>query len=257
MPYMPNPAGDFLPPVFKTKLQLKVQGAFFDRAAVQKMLKDSNRIALSKCGLDIREAIKQSIGQRAPKVTNKWMRKATGRDSKGRFSKNATFAYKGGLYRNATPNAAKPRPPGKPIKSWNPKRWTYRGLRFFYKDSTGTAIVGPDRTPWLNRLHEFGGTTKQTAYAIGVDQARLAYKKQSRGEPVGTLANGAPRTGVILWSARKIRKGGLWKAIGQRTARYPARPFVGSELVGRRITKLKEKFKNTLRAASYSGIRAA
>jgi hypothetical protein len=242
MPYIPNPKGDFLPPVFKTQLQLKVQGAFFSAPAVRKQLGEANARALSKAGLDIRQAVKQSIGSRAPKVTNKWKK-----------SQKKYYQYKGGLYRDATPNAAKPRPAGKPIKSWEPRRWTYYGIRFFYDKGRKTAVVGPDRTAWLYRLHEYGGIQKQTAYAMGIEQAKLALTRKNKKKPIGTTANGMPKTGVILWSARKIRTGGLWKAIGSRTARYPARPFVGSDLVARRLAKCREKFKGTLRGVSYGG----
>jgi len=239
MPYLPNPKGDFLPPVFKTGLQLRVQGAFFSNPKIKKMVGEANARALSKVGLDMRQAVKQSIGSRAPKVTNKWKR-----------SNSKPFEYQGGLYRNATPNAAKPRPAGKPMKSWNPKRWTYYGIRFYYDKSRRTAVVGPDRTAWLYRLHEFGGVQRQTAYAMGTEQARYALKRQKRGLPVGETANGLPKTGVILWSSRKIRTGGLWKKIGSRTVRYPARPYVGSQLVARRIGKIREKFRDTLKVAT-------
>ena len=242
MPYIPNPKGDFLPPVFKTSLQLKVQGAFFDKRAVRKQLGEANARALSKAGLDMRQAVKQSIGSRAPKVTNKWKR-----------SQKKYYEYKGGLYRDATPNAAKPRPAGKPMKSWAPRRWTYYGIRFFYDKGRQTAVVGPDRTAWLYRLHEYGGTQRQTAFAMGTEQAALALKRRRKGLPMKYTANGLPKTGVILWSSRKIRTGGLWKAIGSRSARYPARPYVGSDLVARRVTKLKEKFRGTLRGVSYGG----
>lgn len=242
MPYISNPKGDYLPPIFKTRLQLRVQGAFFDRTAVRKMLGEANARALSKAGLDIQQAVKQAIGSRAPRVSNKW-----------KLGSRRPYQYKGGLYRDATPNAAKPRQAGQPMKSWEPRRWTYRGIRFYYDKGRKTVVVGPDRTAWLYRLHEYGGTLNQTAYAMGIEQAKTALSRQNKGRPIGTTANGLPRTGVIVWTSRKMRTGGLWTPIGRRTAKYPARPYVGSALVARRISKLRERFKNTLKSVSYGG----
>lgn len=242
MPYFPNPKGEFFPPVFKTDLQLRVQGAFFDRKAVVEAVGKANVKALSKAGLDIRQATKKAIGSRTPKVTNKWKK-----------GQRRYYNIKGGLYRDATPNAAKPRPAGKPMKSWAPRRWTYYGIRFFYDKSRKSVVVGPDRTAWLYRLHEFGGRLRQTAYAMGIEQAKLAALRKRKRKPIGTTANGLPRTGVILWSSRRIRTGGLWKRIATRSARYPARPFMGSQQVAKAVGKIREKFKGTLPPISHSG----
>jgi len=218
---------------------VKVRGNFFDRPKLKRLLDDANRVALFRCGMKIKDAAKRGIGQRAPSRSKAWQMKSRGQ---------ALEQINGGLYRNITPyNSGKPRGAGSPVKSWNPRRFLYRSIMFYWQQSRRSVIIGPDKAPWLVRLHEFGGATRMQAYAIGVDQARIARRRRDRGQRIATFANGMPRTGVVLWSARSIRTGGLWTRLGvSRTARYPARPYMGSQSVQTALGKLPEQFKDTI-----------
>lgn len=222
-----------------SKFTLKVRGNFFDKAKIKRLLDDANRNALSRCGVRIQMAAQRGIGQRAPKKTNAWQMRTRG---------HSFEQINGGLYRNITPyNSGKPRAAGKPVLSWNPKRFLYRSLKFYWQQSRKSVIIGPDKAPWLVRLHEFGGSMRMQAYAIGVDQARIARRRRDRGRPLATFANGMPKTGVVLWSSRSIRMGGLWtKLSASRTARYPARPYMGSQSVQTALSKLPKEFKDTI-----------
>jgi hypothetical protein len=222
-----------------SKFTLKVRGNFFDKAKIKRLLDDANRNALSRCGVRIQMAARRGIGQRAPARTKAWQMRTRG---------NTFEQIGGGLYRNITPyNSGKPRPAGSPVKSWTPKRFLYRSLMFYYQQSRKSVIIGPDKAPWLARLHEFGGSMRMQAYAIGVDQARIARRRRDRGRPLATFANGMPKTGVVLWSSRGIRTGGLWTRLGaSRTARYPARPYMGSQSVQTALSKLPKEFRDTI-----------
>lgn len=222
-----------------SKFTLKVRGNFFDTPRLKRLLDDANREALSRCGVRIQMAAHRGIGQRAPARTKSWANRMRGQSLE---------QINGGLYRNITPyNSGKPRAAGRPVLSWNPKRFLYKSIMFYWQQSSRSVIIGPDKAPWLVRLHEFGGSMRMQAYAIGVDQARIARRRRDRGQPIAKFANGMPRTGVVLWSSRGIRTGGLWTRLGvSRTARYPARPYMGSQSVQTALSKLPEEFKDRI-----------
>lgn len=234
-----DPSFSGLRKTLPSKFTLKVRGNFFDTPRLKRLLSDANREALSRCGVRIQMAAKRGIGQRAPARTKAWQMRTRG---------HAYEQINGGLYRNITPyNSGKPRPGGSPVKSWMPNRFLYRSLMFYWQQSSRSVIIGPDKAPWLARLHEFGGAMRMQAYAIGVDQARIARRRRDRGRPIPTFANGMPRTGVLLWSSRGIRTGGLWTRLGvSRTARYPARPYMGSRSVQTALGKLPKEFQDTI-----------
>lgn len=170
--------------------------------------------------------------------------------------------FAGGLYRDLTmTGSGKPRPPGKPIKSWAPRRFVYNDI--FYYMSRGalgpTAVIGPAKAAWLNRLHEFGGTLQLTAYRIGVRAARNRYLQQ-RGngrqgrDEKGRFTTGLPQSnqfqgGAIIWANKRMRNSRNWeRTTMSKMARYPARPFMqGSAGVQKAAAKANEKFRNMLR----------
>jgi hypothetical protein len=158
----------------KLVLQAKIKGQFFDRAKVRRALEKANYEALRKAGRDIQEASKRGIGQATPAKT-----KAGRRAVKA----GQIVEFVGGLYQDLTMlGSGKPRPPGKPIKSWGPKRFAYRDVMFFWDGSRRSVVIGALKADWLGRLHEFGGSLKLTAYRIGVGAARNAFlRRKGRG----------------------------------------------------------------------------
>lgn len=222
-----------------SRFTLKVRGNFFDKAKIKRLLDDANHKALSRCGVQVQYAARRGIGQRPPSRSKAWAKK---------IGMGNARVIGDGLYRDITPyNSGKPRAAGSPVKSWNPKRFLYRSLMFYWEQSRKSVVIGPDKAPWLARLHEFGGTQRLQAYAIGVDAARIAKKRRDKGRAVATYANGTPKMGAVLWSSRSIRTGNLWTRLGvSRTVRYPARPYMGSQSVKTQIGKLPEQFRNTI-----------
>lgn len=237
----------------KLALQAKIKGQFFDRAKVRKALEKANYEALRKIGRDTQEASKRGIGQAAPKVT-KAGRKAVGA--------NAIVEFAGGLYQDLTmAGRGKPRPAGKPIKSWAPKRFAYRDVMFYWDGSRRSVVIGALKADWLGRLHEFGGSLKLTAYRIGVGAARNAFLRrkgfgsQGRDEK-GRFTNKLPNRnqfeyGAILWSHKGFRNSRNWERTTiTKTARYPARPYMqGAAGVQKVVARARERFRETLRAA--------
>lgn len=240
--------------------RIKVRGNFFDRQKVRRMMDDMTYRSLYNAGYAVKQAAKKGIGSAAPKQTKSGMRAVKA---------GAIVEFHGGLYKDLTMlSSGKPRPPGKPAKSWAPKRWLY------YSISDGmsrgmfgmpTVVIGPQRTPWLSRLHEFGGTLQLTAYRIGVGAARNAYLRQSAGRSgAGRDAQGRFTKGVslgpqknqyeyggLMWANKKPRFSRNWERTTiTKTARYPARPFMqGAAGVQRAAARANLKFRNMLRKA--------
>jgi len=209
---------------------------------------------LYNAGYAVKQAAKKGIGNAAPKQT-KAGRKAV--------RAGEVVEFVGGLYRDLTmASSGKPRPPGKPAKSWAPKRFLYYSvIDQMERGPFGpTAVIGTYRTPWLARLHEFGGTQTLTAYRIGVGAARTAYLRrrgngrQGRDEK-GRYTAALPRKnqyeyGAIIWAQKQPRFGKWERTTINKVARYPARPFMqGAAGVQKAVAKANEKFRNALRKA--------
>lgn len=236
--FFPRSAGGGIK--IKSRLQSKIQGAFFDRARIQRMLGKANAVALSKASRNIWQGAKKGIGNKSPSRSKKWMAQL-------RAAKPIQIG--GGLYRDSTPyNSGKPRAAGQPVKSWGPRRLLYRSLRYYVDKRRQSAVIGPEFIRWLVMLHEYGGPQRMRAYGLRPDLAEIAYKRQKRGRPLPTWANGTPKLGTLLWSSRRIKTGRLWTDLGKsRVVRYPARPFMGSGSVRGAIKRLPDAFRNTIR----------
>lgn len=226
------------------QFRIRAKANFFDKAKAKRMLDDMSRECLSLAGRDVWEAARKGIGNAAPKQTKAGMRAV-------RAGEVVEFA--GGLYRDLTMmSSGKPRPPGKPAKSWAPRRWLYRSVD--YEISSGilgpTAVIGTRRTPWLAQLHEFGGTRRLTAYRKGVGAARNAYlRKHGKGDRVPQ--QNQYQYGAVIWSHTKPRFGRWERTTITKTARYPARPFMqGAAGVQKALARANLKFRNALRKAS-------
>lgn len=237
----------------------RIRSQFLDRAKFKAMFSEANQIALTKAGVRIRDAAKKGIGNAAPHKPKRISRKVqlAGLDE-----------FDGGLYKDLTRNSGggKPRPPGKPVKSWAPRRWIYRDIKYYWDPGGQAVVIGPYRTPWLNRLHEFGGSERLVGWVIGERIARRAKAIQDRGGRIPRRADGGLETGYIRWVApgfgfkgQKV-KGFVrsWTKTGTtKTVRYPARPFMqGSEYVKKALTKISRDFQDTLNVTSQGGVNA-
>ena len=221
--------------MLQMRLRLVVKKGFFDRPRIKRMIDNANRIGLDKSASKIWEASKRAVG-RAPKRTKKW-EKASGA--------NSLRLLRGGLYRDLTnESGGQPRPAGEPVKSWAPKRLLYKSLKYYYDSSTKSAVIGPAFIPWLVQLHERGGSLALRAYVVGQQQARLARLQQGRGK-ISVDRSGRPRAGALIWSRNPVKN---WTNFGmRRTAKYPARPFMGSAAVNKAKTKIASYFRDTIR----------
>lgn len=235
-------------------MRAKLRGQFFDKAKVRRALERANYEALRKIGHDVKEAAKRGIGQRPPARTKAGAKAVNA---------GAVVEFVGGLYRDLTMlGRGKPRPAGKPIKSWAPRRFAYYDIIDVFDNNRKSAVIGAYRADWLGRLHEFGGSLTLTAYRIGVGAARAAWlDKKNRGRNGGRDARGRflarqnadgrkYEYGAILWASRGLRSRNWERTTITKTARYPARPYMqGAAGVQRVVARARERFRDTLKAA--------
>ena len=229
------------------KLRFGAGGRDAFRASVRKQLFDMRQMSarlgqvngktLTLVGLDVRDAAKRGIGQEVPAVTKAGM-KAVGADRLTEIDN--------GVYRDrTTAGRGKPRAPGKPIKSWAPRRFVYHDIISSLDIFSGAVVIGPYKSPWLNQLHQFGGAVRQTAYVIGRGAARYAYGVRRRTGKLPVDLQGREISGAVMWTHRSPGDG--WEPAGQtRTARFPARPFMaGSAQVDKAVQKANKWFRDT------------
>ena len=241
----------------RLKLQAKLRGQMFSAPAMRRSVDDMTRRCLYLAGLDVKQAAKKGIGSNPPKQT---------KSGQKQVKAGALMELNGGIYKDITMlQSGKPRPPGKPIKSWAPKRFMYYSI----VDVMGTGLYGPTvvigayKAFWLAQLHEFGGTTRLTAWTLGEGSARNAYLRREARKSVGRDSKGrftkgrsvGPRRnkwdyGTLVWSQAKPR-GKRWQQAGiSKVAHYPARPFMqGAAGVQKAVAKANERFRNALRRA--------
>jgi len=58
------------------------------------------------------------------------------------------------------------------VSSWSPKAFLRNDIQADFDSSRGTVVIGPSKAPWLNQLHEFGGTVN-----IYVQHGKYPVKK--------------------------------------------------------------------------------
>jgi hypothetical protein len=233
------------------RLKVKTSARLISAADMRARIEKGNYQALRFAARDVWQAAKRGIGQAAPKQT---------KAGNASVKSGAVIELLGGLYQDITMlSSGKPRPAGKPIKSWSPKRFIYNSLFSYWDNSRKSAIIGPYRGQEIARLHQFGGTLRLTAYSTGARQALQAKQEQlARGKNGGRGPGGKflPREpvarkyeyGVIIWNHKTPRNAKNWDRTSlTKSARYPSRPFMrGSAGVEKVIQRIRLRFRNTL-----------
>lgn len=113
------------------------------------------------------------------------------------------------------------------VSSWSPMAFLRNDVESKYDARTESAVIGPSKFPWLNRLHEFGGPLPVyfrpiRSYPIGGQigpnvrlpkkwdrsiqgrDSRGRFKRMKRGAYVGYLQN-EPGAGSINLGVRTVR----------------------------------------------------
>ncbi len=224
---------------FKFKLDTKFK---WETAKLKRKIGEANARALKKVGGDVRTATKKAMSWRTPKKPREWKIATRGgtsttsaarRDSKGRFLKGSGKKSADGSLQLVALIDKVPKPGV--ITSWRtarfPRGFLREDIEYDYSYRTQSVAIGPWKSPRVNRLLEFGGTT--THYFMPV-------RRQPRGRKqnvvYGRLQNSRPRI-----KGTRILQSGFYSF--RRTIK--GRGFMAKGLA-KAMPKIPDRFKNSI-----------
>ena len=124
------------------------------------------------------------------------------------------------------------------VSTWAPKAWLRNDIQSDWDNGTRSVVVGPSRAPWLNQLHEFGGTKRywvattkwprDELYGHKVPQKMRSGGRKGRAY-VGYIVD-RPTANSISIGSRTLRGRGYMKAGLEKS-----------------MAKIPEQFRNTIR----------
>lgn len=110
------------------------------------------------------------------------------------------------------------------VSSWAPQAFLRNDIEAQFDQTTKSIVIGPSKEPWLNQLHEIGGTVP--LYFVGSDKPQVSTRglmlptsvmrtggptrgrgsrsARRRGAYVGYMVN-QPQRGAISLGTRKVR----------------------------------------------------
>lgn len=141
------------------------------------------------------------------------------------------------------------------VSSWGPQAFLRNDIQSDWDNNTKSVVVGPSRAPWLNQLHEFGGSVP--LYFVGskapvtsvrgariptsvmrepgsASRGRGSRSARRRGAYVGYLTN-QPSSGAVNLGSRRVR-GRAYMEYGLQAS----------------INKIPEQFRNSIRRSGGS-----
>lgn len=111
------------------------------------------------------------------------------------------------------------------VSTWAPRAWLRNDILSDWDHSTKSVVVGPSKTPWLNQLHEFGGTEQY--WVATPPWPRTDY--QGHKLPKRMMANGK--------QGRNARGQFTRKKIGAYVGYVTNRPLPGGIYIGSRTLR--------------------
>ena len=182
----------------KTKFQ-------WNKAELTRLIGKASAIGLQKAGLEVRKASQRMIVGGSTRQGRKPLAKA-------RWWK---VGQKGG-YPIVAYVKKVPRPDK--VSSWAPQAFLRNDIEADFDPRSRSILIGPSKVPWLNQLHEFGGTVnvyvRHTKFPVNsfagqkVPQSMLATDGRSRrskkagGAYVGVFNN---TSGAFFLGTRKVQ----------------------------------------------------
>ena len=205
---------------FKGKTKFSWQGE-----TLKKLVGEAAAKALQNAGMDVRKSTQRMMSSRKPL-------------SVPRFWKVGE--------RNGIPMVAAVRqvPKADKVTSWKTSSWPKGFLRqdvqSDFDNRSQSVVIGPSKAPWLNQLHEFGGTVP--LYFLGSHRPRREY--QGRKLPPSVMGNEGAYVGIL--SHRPVN-GAV--SLGTRNVRGRAYMEIGLQAS---IHRIPPQFQNTLRRSGGS-----
>lgn len=200
----------------------------WDGETVKRLVGEAAAKALQRAGMDVRKATQRQMSNRAP------------------IKPQSKPEYWTVGERHGIPMVAVVRQVPKPDKvtSWKtpsfPKGFLRQDIQSDFDNRTESVVIGPAKAPWLNQLHEFGGTVP--LYFLGSERPRREYQGRAlprsvvgrTGAYVGILTN-TPTSGAISLGTRTVR-GRAYMEIGLQAS----------------IHRIPPQFQDTLRRSGGS-----
>ena len=248
--FTPLPGGNWS---FDVKIKSKFK---WDTKKLKRKIGESNAKALKKAGGDVRSATKKAMSFRSPlgsksqtaaqkvKSMKKWTIATRGgssstaavrRDSKGRFlSGSAKRQAEGSMLLVALIDKV-PRPDV--VTSWRtprfPKGFLREDIEYDYDYGRQSVAIGPTKSPKVNRLLEFGGTT--THYFMPFSKQPPGTRRD-RTVVYGRLTNRRPTV-----RGTRIFQSGVYSF----TRSVRGRGYMEKGLA-KALPKIPEKYRNTI-----------
>jgi len=194
-----------------------------------------------------KEKLKKLVGAAAAEALQKaglWVRRTTQRGIVGgstpsgrRPRANPVFRTYGEKDGYPVVGAITRVPRDDKVSSWAPKAFLRNDIESDYDFSTKSVVIGPSKNPWLNQLHEFGGS--RTYYvAIGKDPVPTYNGKKIKRSLMRKGSKGwGAYVGYVTDKPRTFK-------IGQRTLK-PRRYMENGLQAG--ISRIPEQFRDTIK----------
>lgn len=198
---------------FKGRTKYSWQGE-----TLKRLVGDAAAKALQNAGMDVRKTTQRMMSSRKPTAVNFW-----------RVGE-----------RNGVPLVAAVRqiPKSDKVTSWKTSRWPKGFLRqdieSDFDNSTKSVVIGPEKVPWLNQLHEIGGHVP--VYLLASSRPRRDY----RGKRIPTSVAGRSGAYVGILINKPV---GDAISLGTRTVkprRYMKKGFDASK------HRIPEQFRNKI-----------
>lgn len=204
---------------FKGRTKFSWQGE-----TLKKLVGEAAAKALQNAGMDVRKATQRMMSNRKPL-------------SRPRFWKVGE--------RNGIPLVAAVYqvPKEDKVTSWKtpsfPKGFLRQDIQSDFDNRSQSVVIGPSRAPWLNQLHEFGGSVP--LYFLSSQRPTRQYRGKTipasvagKGAYVGVMVN-KPSSGAISLGTRNVRGRGYME-IGLQAS----------------IDRIPEQFRDTLKRSGGS-----
>lgn len=217
---MPRFVGEFWRDAMGVRHKTKFR---WNKGELERKFGLATAVALQRAGLEVRKQTQRSmVGGSSPtgrqlRATPVWWRV-------GEYNGYPVVAY------------VKKVPKPEKVSSWAPKAFLRNDVQSDYDPGTKSVVIGPSKFPWLNRLHEFGGTVsvyvnhgKAPVKEFGGSRVPRKYQRQVTGPNGKTRYDGA-YVGVFN------NKGGSFR-VGTRNVRGRRYMEIGLMRSLRRIPK--------------------
>jgi hypothetical protein len=178
--------------------------------------------ALQKAGLEVRRTTQRAM--------------VGGSTPSGRVRQKATFRVYGEKNGYPVVGAIYGVPRQDKVSSWAPKAFLRNDIQSDYDFATKSVVIGPSKVPWLNKLHEEGGSRTYWV-AIGKEPTPIYDGKKLKRSMMRKGPKGwGAYVGYVTDRPRSFK-------IGQRTLQ-PKRYMKNGLQAG--MSKIPEQFRNTI-----------